>query len=832
MLQWMGGSRRKVTTSRKATRSRQRQYFEQKKRRQIIGDEKGLDGSQKHSTENKVCRSLDVLSLMSLSALTHQECKPGAATGLTLEVETALSNDPLSICTARETVDDGDVQSGCTRNTCDRPSGLESEPTMSPQGRVSLENSANNHPLSGKDLPSKKGDRVNFVKKFAERDLSVMDLVSDGGSCPERQPPNEGHVAFSIEGLGKLDAQTPIQTPKPLRRSTFPSKPCNMDETSSVRLKGHCQPHRIFVSNSLRTPKANVLTAPSKKCKGSGLDYNIDMSPLNCSGEPAPNGRNFPLNMPSLCVNSQWFPGKLVVDKGSAVATSEAKIVSDFWGEEGFGHAMEENTKKWISTSDEDTHVFDKRNCDASMSWINEAFHTVIDLKFFSIESEDRKWSCGPKYSCLPSRRDAEKGLQDPIEWPIELKTLGSETKQDSYFLYEERSDWGIDTGLPWCDPMQDRTDSSSLSREGLFSLGAANSHRKKSEADSMRTQSRKRKLVSQLDRDLKCDGNMRIFKEDQDPFVDFDDVHCSRTKIWPQNWCPQSLLNPNSGIHLKNIPANQRNMDSHWGSSLGTQSSLANEEFFSFPSIGMPLGNDTVAMDHICSHDLHFHVPDCSPSFSPLTKYETVNHFIPDTRWAVDGCEPSGSHYSVDPRDLFRTDTSSNSRSEIRKPNPNSMWRSNKKVFLNPYFLDIQRQVEGFDSQKKHAARRISIDESDLQTTDCNGTFEKVPGKQPTFADNASYSKDGEIADTIDSKDSCNGCDFMKANSKNGSNMCEDGKGETHDSVDNKITRSPNELVETPISQGEHHVKPEDKHHVKPEDKEDEELQDPDQTQ
>ncbi|CAN6469436.1 unnamed protein product [Victoria cruziana] len=350
MLQWMGGSRRKVTTSRKATRSRQRQYFEQKRRRQLIGDEKDLSGSEKHS-KNKVLRSLDVLSLMSLSALTHQVCKPG----LNLEAETALRNDPVSIYTARKTVDDDDLQPGCSRSTCDRQPGLESDSNMSPGERLSLENSANNHPLCGKDLPCKKGGGLNFVKKSAETDLSVINLLSDDGRSPEKQPTNEAHVAFSIEGLGKLDAQTP----KPVRR--------------------------ISATDSLRPPKLNVRSAASKKRKGPRLNYNIDM----------------------------WSPRKLIEDK--AIASSEANLLSDFWGEVGFSHDMEENTRARISTQNEDKRVFDERSWGASMSRTNEVFHTVTDLNDFSVESKVREWNCGSKYSCLSNRRVAEKGLQDLI---------------------------------------------------------------------------------------------------------------------------------------------------------------------------------------------------------------------------------------------------------------------------------------------------------------------------------------------------------------------------------------------------------------------------------
>lgn len=76
MLQWMGGSRRKVTTSRKSTHKRQKQYFEQRKRQQqelVAGLENNADGVNPANRHQKEQRSLDILSLLNLSTFA-QEC--------------------------------------------------------------------------------------------------------------------------------------------------------------------------------------------------------------------------------------------------------------------------------------------------------------------------------------------------------------------------------------------------------------------------------------------------------------------------------------------------------------------------------------------------------------------------------------------------------------------------------------------------------------------------------------------------------------------------------------------------------------------------------------
>ncbi|KAB1670633.1 hypothetical protein ES319_1Z151300v1 [Gossypium barbadense] len=122
----MGGSRRKVTISRKSTHNRQRQYFEQRKQQEkTTGYEDHADETSIAGRHQKECRSLDILSLLNLSTFS----------------------------------------------------------------------------AVGKCYPSK---------------LSVFDMLindeSEVGS--ERSLVHEAHVAFSVEGLGKMRTKTPLHSPK------------------------------------------------------------------------------------------------------------------------------------------------------------------------------------------------------------------------------------------------------------------------------------------------------------------------------------------------------------------------------------------------------------------------------------------------------------------------------------------------------------------------------------------------------------------------------------------------------------------------------------------
>ncbi|KAI5005047.1 hypothetical protein ZWY2020_032290 [Hordeum vulgare] len=79
MLQWTGGSRRQVYASRKSTQSRQRQYFEQKKRQQHtagLQNQDGTDGAGGQAVGDQAPRSLDILSLNNLAAPVSQRNGP------------------------------------------------------------------------------------------------------------------------------------------------------------------------------------------------------------------------------------------------------------------------------------------------------------------------------------------------------------------------------------------------------------------------------------------------------------------------------------------------------------------------------------------------------------------------------------------------------------------------------------------------------------------------------------------------------------------------------------------------------------------------------------
>ncbi|TXG46915.1 hypothetical protein EZV62_026209 [Acer yangbiense] len=161
MLQWMGGSRRKVTTSRKSTQKRQKQYFEQRRRQQQ------QTAVLESYSDHKEHRSLDVLSLLNLSTAAQEH------------------------------------KSACS-------SGISSDLMLLPHSASFTAPDDHNNTFNGSNY------EPDFWNATAEQQISVFDLLAEDGASGnlERSPVHESHVAFSVEGLGKVGTQTPVHSPQ------------------------------------------------------------------------------------------------------------------------------------------------------------------------------------------------------------------------------------------------------------------------------------------------------------------------------------------------------------------------------------------------------------------------------------------------------------------------------------------------------------------------------------------------------------------------------------------------------------------------------------------
>ncbi|CAN1152026.1 hypothetical protein LINPERHAP2_LOCUS18480 [Linum perenne] len=214
MLQWMGGSRRKVATSRKSIEKRQKQYFEQRRRQQR---QQQMGGLESYCEEKKTCeqnqnehQSLDVLSLLSLSK-DSPLCKPANASPRynhhkhNAEMQCNIPKDaPMTIDDSFSLADSLETLEG---RHC---SGNQAENAL--PKKVLFTASENNPDDSGGVEHEN-----NFQETATQKKLSVFDLLDDDDPANVKSrkcPVRESHVAFSVDGLGTVRAETPVQSPQ------------------------------------------------------------------------------------------------------------------------------------------------------------------------------------------------------------------------------------------------------------------------------------------------------------------------------------------------------------------------------------------------------------------------------------------------------------------------------------------------------------------------------------------------------------------------------------------------------------------------------------------
>ncbi|XP_050113198.1 uncharacterized protein LOC126591533 isoform X3 [Malus sylvestris] len=214
MLQWMGGSRRKVTTSRKSTQQRQKQYFEQRRRQQqrqgqTTGLESYADGLNISEQHHKEHRSLDILSLLNLSTTAQEHKSSYPIRREDLEVKALRPKCDITKDSPKVPSKMVAPLTSVEVNKARAESGLQVE-IASPK-KVKL-CAPHNHDKSFNEINSK----PDTWRAGTDQQCSVLDFLGDDGlnDYVKESPVHEDHVAFSVEGLGKMGMETPVHSPR------------------------------------------------------------------------------------------------------------------------------------------------------------------------------------------------------------------------------------------------------------------------------------------------------------------------------------------------------------------------------------------------------------------------------------------------------------------------------------------------------------------------------------------------------------------------------------------------------------------------------------------
>ncbi|XP_072990819.1 uncharacterized protein [Typha latifolia] len=233
MLQWMGGSRRKVIASRKSAHKRQKQYFEQRKRQQQApGLESQIDIRNKRVHYHEEPRSLDIVSLTNLATIAqHGYCNftnedkyseadpdvsklsPAAVlrkitTGYTNDLNEKCSEPGISSPEISVAIDYQDETAACNARNKLADSRMSASSSASISSNIDFKKKEQKEEVQG----------GNFSNCHSE--VSLLDLLSDDESkciSSGRSLP-EAHVAFSVKGLGKVGMETPTHSPRQYQR--------------------------------------------------------------------------------------------------------------------------------------------------------------------------------------------------------------------------------------------------------------------------------------------------------------------------------------------------------------------------------------------------------------------------------------------------------------------------------------------------------------------------------------------------------------------------------------------------------------------------------------
>ncbi|XP_056166207.1 uncharacterized protein LOC115683891 isoform X2 [Syzygium oleosum] len=261
MLQWMGGSRRKITTvsvvqevnseevkniyllalffprtdaartllpkasgkhlSRKSNDPfflksfyswRQKQYFEQKKRQQQqknFGSDSYAEETNVDCQQQKENRSLDILSLLNLSTA-PQVYKSSCPDGSSIP----CINDPKVKHQFRNFPPTA-IANGVTHVM---PTEVHEAGSQFGNQVTALlpMNEVDNHVSN-----NQKNELGHKMGVMYEPRTSVLDLIGDDPSDRnlEISPANEDHVAFSVNGLGRVGTETPVHSPQQVDRT-------------------------------------------------------------------------------------------------------------------------------------------------------------------------------------------------------------------------------------------------------------------------------------------------------------------------------------------------------------------------------------------------------------------------------------------------------------------------------------------------------------------------------------------------------------------------------------------------------------------------------------
>ncbi|XP_077232846.1 uncharacterized protein LOC143872331 [Tasmannia lanceolata] len=763
MLQWMGGSRRKVMISRKSTQKRQKQYFEQRKRQQqTFGLENYTDGRNKHPQYHEERRSLDIISLMNLATIA-QERNSGLTTNAkeSSEANNSHVNYHGSIASPSCLVNGTIPGSSTYLSEAKSRSACYKAETISPM-KVSTAIGSVNVPPTHNHSSQMKGENADEWKASSENKFSVFDLLGDDGfhGCSEGRPVQEAHVAFSVEGLGKMGMETPVHSPR--------------------------QPERVFFNDRSSLPKAARRPDSSKnyKCTIDNLDVEVNRIIRDVDVSLGSSASELPFNAKGIMNDLGNSKSRMLSAKGCKPLDTHEYLVDNFLSDREEENLCSNTEEKIERTWNDRLGFLDENFLDDrkyGVAWKNHPFQMECDSTNF-LGSRKREIS---DYSyeepCLVGKRDRENARKEfstsvcsPDLWRAESPLpyfKHSRSLKDYNFtaLDEERypavcESWDFKnvTNQPsWSIFMTDneRESMSLLSEESCSSIAVGSEQAKNSASSLIKIKSSKKGHASEFKGISK--NNVKIPYAEKTGYANLDEVHQEKNlkgagnyKTFPNSYRSKTFHSSNEHSDVQRTSESLENLlfddgytsvdmgSAHSSpfhkSSMGTDNSLFDCKFWSKEE---PFGTFPIPKFY----------PDMEPSFKrsksnvPVDHTPTVNSFFEKDELE----QPFDFAHSCDSH-IF-----SNTRSKPQKPDRQM---SSKKEGQSPHSSshgDFERNIEIRDLSRLHNLANADEDELGFHFTGSREVM-KEPEKEVSIENSNLLSGNGKSADGTDYKDSC----------------------------------------------------------------------------
>lgn len=228
MLQWMGGSRRKIKEARNSVQARQRQFFEHRRKQVKHAEATTAAGSQCPNDGGEKHKSLDLLSLISLCPEPARRSDSGDGDVAANPREDFQLHEVRDLDTQKMSVLPGSATSQ-QYETLEKQQDLQSDLVVLDTQQPQEPETQQDHLRQASPIPVQKADAslIRQTPAVRERRLparkpigmetqaprTLLNFISDDDGEEGLEGNEELYASFNLQGTGQVRAYSPVHSP-------------------------------------------------------------------------------------------------------------------------------------------------------------------------------------------------------------------------------------------------------------------------------------------------------------------------------------------------------------------------------------------------------------------------------------------------------------------------------------------------------------------------------------------------------------------------------------------------------------------------------------------